>query len=98
MNKVYNDFDDVHVRSTIVYNDGDSEYVFYDENCTEKISKDEMISLFKKGMLVHISSDEDSTYDLLVPYELTVTKYHCSIKLGDGLKNLYSTEYSGTPS
>lgn len=57
MNKIYKDYDEKYVATTIVYADADDGNVFYDSAKTNKIPKDELKNLFLKGMTIDLSGE-----------------------------------------
>lgn len=73
MNKIYADSEEKYVKSVVLYADADDGNLFYDEGKKEGVSREDLINLFLKGLVISFESEmlkpialKDNTTDAMV--------------------------------
>lgn len=94
MNKIYPDADEKLVSAVVLYADADDGNVFFDEEQTQGVSKDELFNLYVKNLAVVLLDNE---YFKPVTYavESTAGKITCLKDSGTAatMLNFYSEEH-----
>lgn len=96
MTKIFAKSEEKYVKSVILYANADK-YLFYDSAATtNKVSKDELADLFKKGIII---SDTDLFVPVKFDNETTYTTVSCLAMAGSpsamSFVVYYSKEYTG---
>lgn len=96
MNKIYPDCDEKLVKSVILHADADDGNVFYDEENTAGVTKDELFNLFSKNLAV-IKLDEEYLMPVAYAVESGAGKVTCVKDSGSAatMLNFYSKEHVG---
>lgn len=93
MKKIYEDSKDLHVAATVLFA-GEDNYLYLDEGLEHKVSKDDTVDSFKKGLLINTETG------MVRPYVITVEDDYVSVSYDDGtaLVTLYSDGYTASQS
>lgn len=91
MKKIYEDSKDLHVAATVLFA-GEDNYLYLDEGLEHKVSKDDAVDSFNKGLLINTETG------MVRPYIINIEDDYASIAYDDGteLVTLYSDGYTAS--